>query len=440
MDAVIAPARRGLRGRVRVPSDKAICHRIALACSVASGVTEVSPWSTAKDCRHTLEAMRQLGVKLTLDGARLRIEGAGVEGLRAPAAPIHCGDSGTTMRLLAGLLAGQPFASRITGSPQLLGRPMRRIVDPLVRMGARVEGASGFHPNEIYPPLAIAGRRPLEGLTYAMPIASAQVKSAILLAGLASRAPVTVVEPSSTRDHTERLLQRLGASVHRDGRAVTLEPVTRPLRAPGRLTVPGDPSSAAFLVVAAAIVPGSQVTIEGVGLNPSRMHFLTILRRMGASIQEELREEWEPQGSLAVEGSALRAVTVGPDEVPLVIDELPALMAAAAVAQGTSRFEALAELRVKETDRLQSMLSGLSRMGAEIETIGASGLRITGGPLRGAVVDSFGDHRTVMSLALAGLAAEGETTIRGAECVGKSFGEFFDVLASVAGPDAVRVR
>ena len=442
MDVVISHA-ASLRGTLTLPGDKAICHRAILGSALASGVTEIAPWSSAVDCLQTLELVKRLGVGVTASPERLRIEGVGAAGLRAPSEALDCGESGTTMRLAAGVLAGQPIAATLTGSPSLQRRPMRRIVEPLTAMGATIRG--GEHPSQaatidVYPPLQIQGRRPLGGITYRMPVASAQVKSAILFAGLASREPVTIIEPSVTRDHTERLLRLLGVGVEHKGTTVRMEPPSSPLQSPGRLMVPGDISSAAFFVVAASVISESSLTFERVSLNPTRIYYLEILRRMGARIRLLPDDDrWERQGRLMVESAPLRAISVGAAEVPLVIDELPALMVAACAAEGTSRFEGLAELRVKETDRVQSMIEGLRALGAGVELIGEEGLQISPGRLRGATVDCFNDHRTAMSLAIAGLLAQGQTTLRGAECVEKSFGTFFDVLSEVAGSGSVQV-
>lgn len=427
-----------VRGELTVPADKAIGHRAALLCAVASGPTAIRPWPPGEDGQHTLAVLRQLGVGIRVVNDGVQIDGVGLTGLRAPQGDLDCGDSGTTMRLAAGLLAGQPFASRLTAAESLGRRPMRRIIEPLSRMGARCEGAPDAR-GELCPPLVIEGRRPLKGLRHEMTIVSAQVKSAILLAGLYADEPTILTEPTPTRDHTERLLNHLGVSLTRAGRALTLLPPRGELAPPRQLVIPGDPSSAAFFVTAASMLSGSELTIRDVGLNPTRVKFLEVLRRMGASIHAQLDEEtWEPRGSLTVASRPLRAVELSADEAPAVIDELPILMVAACAAQGISRFRGLRELRVKETDRLESMMRGLSRLGARVATLGEDGVEIAPGHLRGAAVEGAGDHRTAMSLAMAGLLAEGRTVVRGAECVQKSFGGFFDALALLIGPAHVQ--
>lgn len=438
MDAVV----RGptvLQGQVTVPADKAISHRAALVCAIGTGATHIHPWSSSQDCASTLRVLEGLGVSITRASDGITIQGRGLAGLRVPAGELACGESGTTMRLAAGLLAGQPFLSRLTADASLSRRPMGRILTPLSAMGARCDG-QGTTPGEFYPPLVIEGRRPLKGLTHRLAVASAQVKSAILLAGLYAEGPTTVIEPVQTRDHTERVLQALGVTVRRDECAVTLEPPTRPLNLPAHWTIPGDFSSAAFFIVAATVLPGAHLVIENVSLNPSRSRLLTVLQRMGASLQWTVEDEaWEPRGTVTVRASSLRGIELGPEEAAAMIDELPVLMVAACGATGPSTLKGLQELRVKETDRLRSMTTGLARMGARIEMLGQDQVRIAPSRLRGAAVEGFGDHRTVMSLAVAGLMAEGETSIQGAECVAKSFGGFFQALASVSGPSTVRI-
>ena len=316
-------------------------------------------------------------------------------------------------------------------------------------MGARVEGtacadapspaASGrAAPAECYPPLTVHGRRPLRPIRYELPVASAQVKSAVLLAGLFASGRTVVMERQPTRDHTERMLRHYGLAIRVEGPEISLEPGL-PI-SPGTLALPGDFSSAAFFLVAASCIPGSRLTVEGVGLNPTRIALLGILERMGASVTVSPEHDaWEPRGRVVVEARPLRAITLGSREVPGVIDELPVLMVAAACADGTTRLAGLGELRVKETDRVRSMVSGLRGLGAHISAITPDVVDIRGGRLRSGDVESAGDHRTAMSLAVAGLAAgEGRTVIRGAECVDKSFPQFFELLQRVAGSSTVK--
>jgi len=437
MDAWIASA-APLHGTLSLPPDKSIGQRAVLLAALARGATEIHPWPDAEDCQRTLELIQALGVAVKASSRSVRIEGRGLHDLRPPAQELFCGESGTTFRLAAGLLAGQPFESRLIAGPGLSRRPMQRIVEPLTQMGAQLHGSgSSTDASECYPPLTIRGSSALKAIRYALRVPSAQVKSAILLAGLCAQGRTTIIESLPTRDHTERLLRRCGVTVRRYGSEIALEPQS--LTSPGTLVLPGDASSAAFFAVAAACIPNSRATLREVGLNPTRIQWLHVLTRMGASIHTEVKEDaWEPQGTITVEARPLRGTTIEASEVPSLIDELPILMVAAAGAQGRSVFHGLAELRVKETDRIQSMVSGLRRLGTQIRLIEPDAVDIAGGPLRGSVVEGAGDHRTVMSLAVAGLMAQGTTTIQGAECVSKSFPEFFDQLRAVTGSTTVK--
>lgn len=437
MDALIQHS-PGLHGRLSVPSDKAVCHRAVLIAAVAQGPTEIIPWPAADDSAQTLQLVEDLGVPVRRSGATVHLEGQGVEGLRAPSGALSCGESGTTLRLAAGLLVGQPFNSILTAGPSLCRRPMRRIVDPLAQMGARLDGTAVQGTGEIFPPLTIHGTRPLQPIRYPMDVASAQVKSAILLAGLFARGRTTVIERLRSRDHTERVLRHFGARLEQRERQVSIEP--GPLRSPGTLRLPGDVSSAAFFLVAASCVPNSRIELVDVGLNPTRTGVLEVLRRMGADVRVEVTSDgWEPRGTILVASRTLQAATISAAEVPGVIDELPILMVAAACATGMSRFQGIGELRVKETDRLKSMVDGLQRLGAKVRVVLPDTVEIEGGPLNSGEVFAARDHRTAMSLAVAGLVAMGgATTIRGAECVTKSFPEFFDQLEQLAGSSTVK--
>lgn len=438
MDAHISHA-SSFHGTLTVPPDKAICHRAVLVAAVAKGRTRIAPWPSAEDCQQTLALIEGLGVVVERHPNDIYLNGSGLSGLRASPQPLSCGESGTTLRLAAGLLAGQPFASTLSAGPSLSRRPMQRVVEPLSQMGAQVRGTSirdGM--KEVYPPLAIQGRRPLRAIRYELPVASAQVKSAVLLAGLFADGRTRIIEPQPTRDHTERMLRHYGVRLTRTGAETTLEPGI--LVAPGTLTLPGDVSSAAFFCVAATCVAGSHIILREVGLNPTRIGFMEILRRMGADVESSAGgEEWEPRGTVVARAHPLRAITVEAHEVHGVIDELPILMVAAACAKGTTRFQGLGELRVKETDRIRSMVNGLHRLGVRIRAMGDA-VEVEGSSFVGAIVESAGDHRTAMSLAVAGLVAQGTTTIRGAECVAKSFPEFFDLLRAVAGSPTVKSR
>ena len=426
MDVLLHPA-APLRGTLTLPPDKALCQRAVLVAALADGVTEICPWPAAEDCQRALDVVRGLGVEATrlVDG--MRIAGRGRAGLHQPSGPLACGESGTTLRLSAGLLAGCAFRSILAAGPSLSRRPMRRIIEPLTQMGAAIQGQP--MGDDVVPPLRIEGRAQLRAIRYTLPVASAQVKSAILLAALAADGPTTVIEPAATRDHTERLLRRCGVKVNQ-GAQVALTP--GPVRAPGPVHLPGDFSSAAFFIAAACCVPGSELVLRDVGLNPTRTGLLTVLARMGARIDAQVREDgWEPRGVLTARAQPLAATQVSAGEMPGLIDELPLLMAVSACARGRTRFSGVGELRVKETDRVQSMAAGLRALGARVNQPAPDVVEIEGGSLAGGRVDSAGDHRTAMSLAVAALTADGPTTISGAECVAKSYPGFFEQLRAL---------
>jgi 3-phosphoshikimate 1-carboxyvinyltransferase len=419
-----------IQGAIRVPGDKSISHRSLLLGAMAHGTTEVHGFLRSEDCLATLHALRAVGVEAEESTqGYVRILGQGPEGLREPEAILDAGNSGTTLRLLAGLLAGRPFFSILTGDASLCGRPMRRVVDPLIAMGATLLGRA----NGQYPPLAIQGRE-LSGIAWESAVASAQVKSAVLVAGLQAKGETSVTEPMVSRDHTERMLTAFGVSVRRQGTTVTIPGQAR-LR-PARISVPGDLSSAAFFLVAAAMRPGAEVVIQGVGVNPTRTGVLEVLSMMGASITQEGRrtEAGEPVADLCVRGARLHGTTIGAELIPRLIDEVPALAVAAALAEGESRISGAAELRVKEVDRLSALSGELAKLGVLVSE-GRDSLHIMGGGrLQGTVVSSRGDHRMAMSLAIAGLFADGETRIQDVACVETSFPRFAGVLAEVA-PD-----
>jgi len=417
-----------VEGTVRVPGDKSISHRSLILGAMAHGPTEVHGLLGSQDCLATLEALRSLGAKIVAspDG-RIRIEGEGPEAFREPEAVLDAGNSGTTLRLLAGLLSGRPFFSVLTGDASLRNRPMRRVVDPLTAMGATLLGRAGGQ----YPPLAIRGGE-LCGIAWDSPVASAQVKSAILLAGLQGRGATRVREPSLSRDHTERMLQAFGVAVAREGTTVA---VTGPARLQGTtVRVPGDLSSAAFFLVAAAARPGAEVLVREVGVNPTRSGILEVLEAMGAMVvQERGREEaGEPVADVRVRGGRLRGTTIAGDLIPRLLDEIPALAVAAALADGETLISGSAELRVKEVDRLAALAGELAKLGVRL-TEAPDGLRIAGGgQLKAAVVSSRGDHRMAMGLAIAGLFAKGETRVQDVACVETSFPGFARLLAEVA--------
>ena len=420
----VEPARR-LRGRLRVPGDKSISHRYALLAALAGGTSTISGYSTGADCRSTLRCLRALGVDIeetaeTGETSTVTVAGRGIGAFVRPAQVLDAGNSGTTMRLLAGILAGHPFDTVLTGDASLQRRPMRRIIDPLRRMGGHVDSADGR------PPLRIRGGA-LEGITYAPPVASAQVKSAVLLAGLHARGITRVHERTPTRDHTERALEAFGAPVTRADGAVAVAGGS-PLH-PLALGVPGDPSSAAFWAVTAAAVPDSDVTLEAVGLNPTRTAFLDVLRRAGADVEMDVANTsgGEPSGSIRIRPGRLRDVEIGATEVPALIDELPVLGALAAHGPAVEVTGA-AELRHKESDRITALAAGLRAIGVRVEERPDGFRAERDGTPAGGTVDAAGDHRLAMAFAVAALAGAGPSVIAGAGVVDVSYPGFFSAL------------
>jgi 3-phosphoshikimate 1-carboxyvinyltransferase len=419
-----APA---IRGELIPPPDKSISHRALMLGAIARGESVVRNFLRSADTLSTMNAFRTLGVEIEDRGDEVRLKGRGLHGLKEPLSVIDCGNSGTTMRLLAGLLAGNPFLGILSGDASLSVRPMRRVIDPLSGMGARIMARGG----DRYPPMAVRGGD-LKGIRHALPVASAQVKSSLLLAGLYARGETELVEPAASRDHTERMLRASGADISVEGRTIRVGS-GREL-SPLEVDVPGDFSSAAFFIAAAVLVEGSELIIRNVGLNPTRTGFLDALRKMGAHVERAREREvsGEPVADLIVRSSPLRAIEVGVDEIPAMIDEFPILAVAGARAEGTTVIRGAGELRVKESDRIHAMGQGLSAMGVKVEELD-DGLRIDGpGRLRGAPVKSFGDHRIAMALAVASLVAEGSTVIEGAEAVDISFPGFFESLRRLA--------
>jgi 3-phosphoshikimate 1-carboxyvinyltransferase len=419
--AVVSPAAR-VSGRIRVPGDKSISHRYALLGALADGRTRITNYSPGADCAATIACLRGLGVDIRRDGHTVEIPGHGVRGLAAPSAPLDAANSGTTMRLLAGVVAAHPFRTTIGGDASLSRRPMRRVLDPLTRMGARVESVEGR------PPLTIYGAD-LHGIEYRPEVPSAQVKSALLLAGLQGQGRTAVIEPTRTRDHTERALAAFGVTVNLTNGTVEIEGGQR-LRACS-VDVPGDISGAAFWAALAAGRPGSAIEIAGVGLNPSRLALLDILRRAGADVSVAIEDEvnGEPVGMLRVSASTLRSFRIDPAEVPAVIDEIPACAALGTLLPDgeTMEVRGASELRVKESDRIARLAQGLRGLGASVEEYD-DGFRIDARKLSGGAVDSAGDHRLAMAFAIAATGASGPTTISGAGAVDVSYPGFFDEL------------
>lgn len=417
----LSPTTR-LDGTAQMPPDKSIAQRAVLLAALAEGTSTIENFPSAADPRSLLACVRALGIAVEEpQPGTLVVHGRGRGGLRAPDAPLDCGNSGTAMRFLAGVLAGQPFDSTLVGDASLSARPMRRVTDPLAEMGARIETTDG------HAPLRVSGGADLRGITYRLPVPSAQVKSCVLLAGLFARGETTVVETQRSRDHTERML---GLSAFETGGERHLSVEGGHAIPPQTWTVPGDFSAAAFFLVAASVTPGSDVRLPAVGLNPTRAALLDVLRAMGARIDvsRERRVGGEPVGDLRVRASKLHHVEVSGDLVPVLIDEVPVLAVAGTQAEGGVTIRDAAELRVKETDRIAATAQMLRAMGATVDTFD-DGLHVEGPVrLRGAAVDSLGDHRIAMSAAVAALVAEGHTTLRGAGAADVSFPDFYPTL------------
>ncbi|TVT55720.1 MAG: 3-phosphoshikimate 1-carboxyvinyltransferase [Sedimenticola thiotaurini] len=416
-----------LKGTFRVPGDKSISHRSIMLGSLAEGVTHISGFLEGEDSLATLRAFRSLGVSIEgPEKGQVTIQGVGMHGLKKPQAPLDLGNSGTSMRLLAGLLAGQGLEITLVGDSSLSGRPMRRVTDPLRKMGAIVETT-----DDGTAPLAIRPVKALKAIDYELPVASAQIKSSLLLAGLYADGETCVTEPAPTRDHTERMLKGFGYPVQRSGNRISVT-------GGGKLTacnidVPSDISSAAFFLVGASIAPGSDILLEHVGINPTRDGVINILRQMGADIEILNRRDvgGEPVADLHVRSAQLHGIDIPEEQVPLAIDEFPALFVAAACAEGQTRLTGAEELRVKESDRIQVMADGLAILGADV-TPTADGIVIQGGTLQGGRVNSHGDHRIAMSFAMAALRAQGAVVIDDCSNVNTSFPGFTE-LAAVAG-------
>jgi len=418
-----------IMGHFGVPGDKSISHRAVLLAAVGEGETRIAGFGRSADTEATIGAVRALGVRVyETDVETLRVLGAGLRGLTAPKQPIDCGNAGTLMRLLPGLLAGQQGRFELTGDDSLRARPMERVAEPLRQMGVKIETTAGRAP------VVIEGG-PINAISYELPVASAQVKSAVLLAGLyADKGETTVVEPLATRDHTEIMLERAGVNVRRKPHAITVSPVEQ-LRF-GELEVPGDFSSAAPFLVAATLLPGSELTVHGLNLNPRRIGLLHVLERMGARITvfNRRRIGGEAAGDLDARPSQLVGTTIGAAEVPLLVDELPLFALLAVHAHGDSVLTGAAELRAKETDRIEAVVDGLRRLGAHIRAT-PDGFKVRGVPtrLRGGSIDAQGDHRIAMLGAVAGLVSREGVELKGAESAAVSFPGFFDLLESLRG-------
>ncbi len=418
---------RKLEGSIQFPGDKSISHRFAMLAAIAEGESEIHFFSTSADCQSTLDCLKSLGVKVDRKGNVVRVQGVGLDGLRVPAGPLDAGNSGSTMRMLSGILAGQKFRSTLTGDASLSRRPMKRVADPLTQMGARIKLAERGCP-----PVEIEGGS-LKPIRYEMPVASAQVKSAILLAGLFAEGQTEVVEKLPTRDHTEVALEQMGADIGRHQRTIAVR--GRAMLQGKKLYVPGDISSAAFFIVAGLLAPNSNLTLHNVGLNPTRTALLDLLVPMGGRVKVVNLEilNGELLGDLHVDSSTLAGGEIPEELVPGLIDELPVLAVMGTQTEQGLTFRGAGELRVKESDRLAAVAENLRRMGAEVEEF-PDGLRVAGGQkLRGAEIDPHSDHRIAMAFSIAALVAEGTTVIKDSSCVDISFPDFFETLERVAG-------
>ncbi|MBA3533108.1 MAG: 3-phosphoshikimate 1-carboxyvinyltransferase [Ardenticatenales bacterium] len=433
---IVSPATAPLRGEARVPGDKSISHRVLLLGALAEGETRATGWLPAEDCLATMRVLRAMGVEIAHESATtVRVRGVGLRGLQEPEEILDCGGSGTTMRLLLGILAGQPFTSVLTGNAALRRRPMGRVTAPLREMGATI--LSREMGGREKAPLAVRGMT-LTPMDYEMPLASAQVKSALLLAGLFASGESTVREPGPARDHTERLLRAMGVALRVAGSHVTIAPPSaplRPLRGPENTpySIPSDPSSAAFPLVAATLVRGSEVRLTGVGVNPTRTGFLDILSMMGASIQQSHSADAtiEPTAYIRAQGTELNGAEIGGEVVVRAIDEFPILAVAATQAAGRTTLRDAGELRVKESDRIASVAQELRKMGVSLAER-EDGFVLDGpARLRGASMDSHMDHRLAMALAVAALLAEGESRIERAEVIDDSFPDFVELMRSL---------
>ena len=419
-----------LLGTIRVPGDKSITHRALILSALAEGSAVISGCSQGEDCLNTLKALQEMGVSIVKRGENLlQVEGRGLWGLREPDRPLDCGNSGTGLRLLAGVLAGQKFFSILTGDASLRSRPMGRIANPLRLMGANIQGRKGGE----LAPLAITGTS-LHGIHYRSPVSSAQIKSAVLLGGLLAKGETVLEEPLLSRDHTERMFRYLGIPFEVDGLRIRM--MGGQSFTAKDLQVPGDLSAAAFFIVGASIIPGSHIIIEHVGLNPARTGILEILRKMGANIDiRHAREEGgEPVGDIVVKSAPLRGITIEPSQVPQTIDEFPIFCVAASVAEGPTRVSGAEELRVKETDRIAAMAAELRKLNVSIEETPDGFILPGGAQIHGGHCTSYGDHRVAMAVAIAALLGTGPTTIDDTECIDTSFPGFADKLLELLTP------
>jgi 3-phosphoshikimate 1-carboxyvinyltransferase len=429
MDWKIKKAKSGLKGEVIVPPDKSISHRAVMFGSLAGGPCRVSNFLFGEDCLRTVDAFRAMGVEIREADGGLTVEGRGLKGLTPPEGDLYLGNSGTTMRIISGILAGQDFAVKLTGDESLSSRPMRRVTEPLKKMGSKIDTLNGnFPPIRIDP----AGA-PLKSIDYTTPVASAQVKSCVLAAGMYAEGETSVTEPFQSRDHTERMLEYLSADIERDGLTTRVKGF-KELEARD-IAVPGDISSAAFFIVGALLVEGSDIVLKNVGLNATRDGIIKVLKRMGADIEVlDVRGDVEPEGDIRVKSSTLKGTVIEAEEIPLLVDEVPVLIIAAAMADGRTEIRGISELKVKETDRVKSMRENLLKLGVEIcEEGGELVLHGGAGMFASAELESFGDHRIAMSMAIAALVSDSECIVKDTGCADTSYPGFLEDLKTLAG-------
>lgn len=424
--ALFQKAAAPLRGEISVPGDKSVSHRAVMLGALAEGTTRITHFLKSADCLSTIDCFRKMGVSIRETSSEVLVEGRGLHGLKKPPALLDAGNSGTTVRLLSGILAGQSFPSVISGDASICTRPMQRIIDPLTAMNARIfsEEGTGTAPLRIYP-------SDLHAIAYQSPLSSAQVKSCILLAGLYADGMTSVTEPALSRDHTERMLRAFGAGVTTDGKTAYVSPV--PALYAADVTVPGDISSAAYFIAAALLVPGSEILLKNVGVNPTRAGMIRVCRSMGAdlTLMNQGMAGGEPVADLLVRSSSLHAAEISGDLIPTLIDELPVLAVLAAFAEGTTVIADAADLKAKESNRIDTVTKNLALMGASVQPT-SDGMIIEGGkPLHGAPLNSFHDHRIAMSFAVAALAADGTTSVADAECTGISYPSFYEDLKNM---------
>jgi len=419
--------RKSLRGDITTPGDKSISHRALILNSIAKGKARIENLSSGDDVRSTMSCLQALGVKITGEGDVFMVDGVGPGGFRSPDDVLNAGNSGTTMRLMGGLLAAQPFFSVITGDASLRSRPMDRLINPLRHMGADIWGRK----NDSLAPLAIKGRG-LKGITYKMPVASAQIKSAILIAGLFAEGKTTITEPSISRDHTERMIGALGVRITRDDKTIELTPSAP--RAPVDVSVPGDISSAAFWLVAGAIHPDAKLRIINVGINPTRAGIIDVLLEMGAKLKVDRvsKEGGEPVAEVSIETSRLMGIRIRGNMIPRIIDEIPLIALAGACANGNTVIRGAQELRVKESDRIRTTVSELSKIGVDIEELSDGMVIHGGGGIKGGECQSYGDHRLAMTMGIASLVSKGEIVIHDADAVTVSYPGFWEELERIS--------